>query len=181
MRRPLLFASLLLAFPACGGDSTSTTEDATAGTTDPTTGSGSETGGTDTSGGCPSGELMAKSGDNKMELYGAPCSTDDDCVAILGAGGVCQKDIVSMYLAPGGYCSKECNGGEMDPYVTDAPDCDPNGGVTCIGVNGIFTACAVECQSDEECHRDGYICRVMPVIGADGDAKFCLMPDICTL
>ena len=117
--------------------------------------------------------------DNVMTQWGAACSTDADCVAILGDGAVCQMKSV-IYELPGGYCTKPCVLPDMDTRVVeDAMDCDPNGGIACIGQKGFFERCVTLCTDDMQCGRDGYYCRVMPMIGVEGDPKACLMPDCC--
>ena len=107
---------------------------------------------------------------------GHPCATDDDCIAIVGAGGVCLKDVLAMYDLPGGYCTKSCPLPDFDThYAPDHATC--GAGVHCIGVMGFFEACAVECFDDGECPREGYECRLLPQIGMPGDPMFCLMTD----
>ena len=144
---------------------TSTTADSTTGMVDPL---------------CGSGDPIAGMGTNKMEKWGAPCSVDAECVALLGAGAECYETIAGVYKAPGGYCSKPCTlPNDQTLYVPNAPECGP--GVTCLGVNGIFTACVPPCIGDAQCQRDGYSCKVLPQIGSPGDPKFCLMKDTCVL
>ena len=113
-----------------------------------------------------------------QDMWGAPCNVDADCVPLIGEGAECVKQAV-IYEMPGGYCSKPCTLPDADTrFVLDAEDCDPEGGVACIGQKGIFERCAVVCSDDMQC-RDGFQCRVMPMIGAEGDATTCLMPDCC--
>jgi hypothetical protein len=114
------------------------------------------------------------------QTWGAPCMTDDECVTLLGAGGMCLMQAV-VYELPGGYCSKVCTlTDNMTRVVPDAADCSPDGGVDCIGQSAVnFQQCAVPCTDDSDCTRDGYICRLMPLIGQDGDPKYCLMQDCC--
>ena len=50
-------------------------------------------------------------------------------------------------------------------------------GVTCIGVDGYFEGCVIECTDDSQCPREGYECRTMPQIAETCDPKFCLMTD----
>jgi hypothetical protein len=116
-----------------------------------------------------------------METWGAACMVDADCEAGLGAGAKCVTNILGVFDLPMGYCSRECEVGSTDvTFVLDSPDCDPNGGVACVGIDGQFTACALPCTNDSECGREGYACQIMPLIGAEGDQTFCLMnPTAC--
>ncbi len=180
MRRllPVLSALLLLApfAPGCSGDSGSSTDSDSATTGDTTTEGGESSSGGEEA--CIAGDPVTKSGENKMESFGAPCETAADCEALLGTGAVCYPNILGMYETPGGYCSLECElPDDQSLYELDNASCGV--GNHCLGVNGIFTACAPECTSDEDCWRDGYVCRVLPAIGAENDPKFCLMPDSC--
>ncbi len=118
-----------------------------------------------------------------MDVWGSACTTDQECVARLGAGAICGNSAIIFEL-PGGYCSKPCMIGDdpMDTSITvelDDPECDPAGGVACVGANGIYSRCAVACLGDEQCGRSGYFCRTMPQIAADTDPTFCLMDDCC--
>ena len=140
----------------------------------------------DASGGQPCGtEWADKSGEAEdiMGEYGAPCLQDSDCTPILGDDGVCVTNILGVYDLPGGFCSKYC---ELPDAGTSFEHnnvmCDPNGGVTCVGANGLFTACILECETSDQCGREGYGCRTMPTLAAEGDPKFCLMSptDCCT-
>jgi hypothetical protein len=112
-----------------------------------------------------------------MSNYGAPCEVDGDCVALIGPDARCLKDILMVYALPGGYCSNDCalppDG--MTTHVKNAPDCFLGG--DCVGLDGYFEACALECQCDDDCPRDGYECRRMPTISNEGDPKYCLMTD----
>jgi hypothetical protein len=63
----------------------------------------------------------------------------------------------------------------MTTVVEDAPDCFLGG--DCIGLDGYFESCALECECDEDCPRDGYECRRMPTISGPDDPKYCLMTD----
>ena len=175
MRRllPVLASLLVLApiAPGCGdsgkgtatesttnGDSQSSTDDAT----------GNEsTGGDD---GCDSGAPTDKTGENKMAEFGAPCSVDADCEPILGAGAKCIQNILDLYDAPGGYCTLDCELPDaMTKYELDNAAC--GAGIYCMGANGFFTACVPECTSDEDCWREGYECRLLPQLGAEGDRR----------
>ncbi len=114
-----------------------------------------------------------------METWGAPCTSDAECVALIGEGAVCQTMAV-IYELPGGYCSKPCSlPDDATRVVMDDPQCDPAGGVACIGAKGYFESCAVICTDDMQCNRDGYTCQPMPMISQEGDPSFCLMPECC--
>ena len=188
-RLPALLA-LALALPACSGDdagtataATTTTAGSASATTTTTTTAAETAAETETSGAvdpnCGSGLPTAGAGENLMDKWGTPCTTNAQCESLLGAGAECYSAIAGVYKAPGGYCSKPCTlPDDMTLYVPDAPDCGP--GVTCLGVNGIFTACVPPCTADDQCQRDGYSCKTLPQLGSDGDPKFCLMPDTCT-
>ena len=110
-----------------------------------------------------------------MAKWGHACASDDDCIALLGDDAVCLKDILELYELPGGYCSKPCELPPETAYFPDHPACGP--GATCIGADGYFEACTIECEDDDECPREGYECRLMPTIGQNGDPRFCLMTD----
>jgi len=114
-----------------------------------------------------------------QETWGAACTSDADCVALIGEGGICQFEAVIFGL-PGGYCSKPCVlPDETTRVLEDSPECDPNGGVACIGQKGFYEFCALVCTDDMQCTRDGYDCRQMPLIANPDDPKSCLMPDCC--
>ncbi len=114
-----------------------------------------------------------------METWGAACSTDAECVALIGDGGVCLLEAV-VYELPYGYCTKPCALPDMSTRsVVDDPACDPAGGVACVGQQGAFEYCSPLCTDDAQCNRDGYICRQMPIISMMGDPSLCLMPDCC--
>jgi hypothetical protein len=118
-----------------------------------------------------------------MDTWGAPCDSNDQCVALLGEGAICDDQAVIFEL-PGGFCTKPCTVGD-DPQDTDITfelddlDCDPNGGIACVGANGIYSRCAPPCTGDEQCGREGYFCRQMPQIAAGADPTFCLMDECC--
>jgi hypothetical protein len=118
-----------------------------------------------------------------MDDFGAPCSSDADCVGPLGAGSVCVTEILGVYDLPGGFCSRPCTlPNTSTSFEHDSAQCDPDGGVTCVGAQGLFTSCIRECTSDSQCGREGYGCRLMPTLASTGDPKFCLMNtvDCCT-
>ncbi len=110
--------------------------------------------------------------------WGAPCSEDSECEALLGEGGVCLFEAV-IYELPQGYCSKTCTLPSGSMYSTDDPQCDPNGGVDCIGQAPLFMVCAPQCTDDLQCTRGGYTCRNFPIIANEGDPTYCLMPNCC--
>jgi hypothetical protein len=118
-----------------------------------------------------------------MDDFGAPCMTDSDCEPVLGANGVCVTNILGVYDLPGGFCSRECDLADTSvSFEHDSMQCAPEGGVTCVGAQGLYTSCIRECTSDSQCGREGYACRTMPTLAAEGDPKFCLMNvvDCCT-
>lgn len=115
-----------------------------------------------------------------METWGAACKTNADCVALIGDPEAICDTMAVVYELPGGYCTKPCTLPDMETRaVPDAADCDPNGGVTCLGVKGTFERCGVPCSDDNQCNRGGYECRQMPLISQAEDPSFCLMPDCC--
>ncbi len=174
MTRAFALVTALLLLPGCdgGGDGGSSGESGTAGS-----GGG---------GSCYDAREAEKPAVTMsvQDTWGSACKTNADCVAVLGEGAVCDFSAV-VYELPGGYCTKPCTIGD-DPnnsnltFELDDPECDPNGGVHCIGANGFYTRCAVPCSDDSQCGREGYFCRTMPQIGAETDPKVCLMDDCCT-
>ena len=79
---------------------------------------------------------------------GAACVTPADC----GDGLYCET-------FAGGYCTSDCNEG--------ASEC-PSGS-TCfdIGVdNEPYQICFLDCSSDTDCGRDGYICDAVGAVGS---------------
>jgi hypothetical protein len=115
--------------------------------------------------------------DSIMEVWGAPCTENVDCMPTLGADGVCVENILSVYDLPGGFCTKvECElPDSATSFVHDAVDCDPAGGVTCVGAKDLFSACIIPCSDSNQCGREGYGCRAMPQLASEGDPTFCLM------
>jgi hypothetical protein len=114
-----------------------------------------------------------------MNTWGAACQDDVDCVALLGPGAVCMREAIVFEL-PYGYCSKPCT--LPDPETTlvrNAADCDPEGGVMCVGLQGFFERCVPECTGNEVCGREGYFCRPMPYVAGEGDPEVCLVDDCC--
>lgn len=176
-----LSASLVLL--ACSGDSGEDTETTGTGTASSTGTTAAETDATTTGSAmdmyCKSGAPMPGSGTNLMEKWGAPCTTDQQCVDLIGEGGVCLDNILDIYLLPMGYCAKLCSLPDATTkYVPDDPVCGM--GQTCLGAKDFFEACAVPCTDDAQCQREGYTCQVLPQLGADGEPKFCLMGPNCT-
>ncbi len=114
-----------------------------------------------------------------MDAWSSACTTDAECVERIGAGAVCLFEAV-VYELPGGYCTKPCTLPDMATRVVmDDPACDPNGGVACVGQNPTFMNCAILCTDDQQCNRDGYTCRQMPLVSEATDPSLCLMPDCC--
>jgi hypothetical protein len=111
-----------------------------------------------------------------MQTWGAPCCTDADCVALIGEGAICETRAV-LFELPGGYCTKPCEVPQGMTVVLDAADCGP--GVACVGQDPIYERCILPCTDDQQCDREGYQCRTMPMIAQEGDPTFCLMPDCC--
>lgn len=166
------------ALSGCGDDGSADAE----GTADTTAGEG-EAGET----GANACEQEWKTKDNAsapdtMTKFGTPCTTDADC-SHLGENGECMEDVLGIYELPGGFCSIRCNLPSSDvTFVNDDPQCDPAGGVTCVGAMGLFSACIEPCTEDSNCSREGYGCIRMPTISIPDDPTFCLMnPDECCL
>ncbi len=171
-----VFALAALGFtPACDDSSA-----------DDTTSSGSGSEGDDGSGlACEDEWIEDKMVDPAMDIqdvWGTPCESDADC-AQLGENGECFTDVLGVYSLPGGACSIRCTLPDAGTTVVeDAEECDPNGGIACMGAKDIFSACLPPCTSDSQCSREGYGCIRMPTISAEGDASFCLMnPNACCL
>ena len=163
--------------PATTGEATTdeqttdalTTSPTTDATTQPTTDATTTGANSDSSSG--GGEDM-----NLMKIHGSACATDDDCKALLGADGICQKDILGIYALPGGYCTTYCQlPDQQTTYQTDSAFCTMM--ADCVGLMGFFEACAHECTDNIQCPRAGYECRQMPQISNPGDPKFCLMTE----
>jgi hypothetical protein len=177
MKRLLFLLPVSLLLAACDGSDEGTTDEASEADTM------SETGETGSELACGE-EFVEKDGTTAslMDAWGAACMTDAQCEATaLGAGAVCITNILGVFDLPLGYCTRECTVGTTETtFLLDSPECDPNGGVACVGIDGSFTACAPVCENDSQCGREGYGCTIMPLIGAAGDPKFCLMnADAC--
>jgi hypothetical protein len=176
-----IVAGLVSACP--GTDDDDATSSASNPTTNPTNGetTANETGDTEALM-CPFNapfETTDGAMDPLMETWGAACTSNAECVALIGEGAECME-LAVIYELPGGFCSKPCSLPDTSTtFVEDDPACDPNGGVTCVGQKPLFEYCAVQCTDDAQCNRDGYRCRRMPVISGPNDPTFCLMPDCC--
>lgn len=133
---------------------------------------------------CPGMEIVGETTDGAtdplMETWGAACTTDQDCIDLIGDPEAICDTMAVVYELPGGYCTKPCTLPDAQTrFVENAPECDPNGGVGCFGVMGMFERCGLFCTDDTQCNRNGYICRQMPLIGQAEDPRSCLMPDCC--
>ncbi len=186
LHRTTLACSLLL---ACSGDGNMATTQSTR-TVDPTAdSSGDPSDATAPTGTAPTGTASTTAGPDSdtateattgdaglMGKYGAPCATDADCIAVLGEGGTCLKDILKVYAMPGGYCSTYCALPDQQmTYIPMAADCEL--GADCVGLMGYFEGCALPCTDDSQCPRGGYECRQMPVISNADDPTYCLMTE----
>jgi len=126
------------------------------------------------------GETTDGASDPLMMTWGASCTTDADCVALIGDPAAVCDTMAVIYEMPGGYCTKPCSLPDLETQaVLDDPQCDPAGGVACIGSMGTFERCGIVCTDDMQCNRDGYICRQLPLIAQPDDPRLCLMPDCC--
>lgn len=118
--------------------------------------------------------------DPLMLTWGAACTTDQECVDLIGDPDAFCDQMAVVYELPGGYCTKECSLPDATTtFILDAPDCDPAGGIACIGVMGTFERCGPVCNDDMQCNRPGYECRQMPLIAMEDDPSLCLMPECC--
>ncbi|HEY8430485.1 MAG TPA: hypothetical protein VIL20_19025 [Sandaracinaceae bacterium] len=85
-------------------------------------------------------------------VIGGPCFDDFDCAS----GSFCLRAGF-----PGGTCTTNCR--------TQA-DC--RGGSTCVEhESGV---CLLSCESDEDCGREGYVCRERERRGEVGRASVCV-------
>jgi hypothetical protein len=132
--------------------------------------------------GCAAGVTAGSSPDPIMLTWGAACTTNEDCIDLIGdPAAVCDFEAV-VYELPGGYCTKACTLPDLDTRaVADDPNCSPEGGVTCLGVMGTFERCAIPCTDSQQCNREGYECRQLPLVSNPDTPSFCLMPDCCDL
>jgi len=84
---------------------------------------------------------------------GTACALDDEC----DAGSCLLAEPITNTPYPGGYCTGPCS---------QDVDCSERG--LCVpGFRGRTGSCALRCESDADCGRDGYRCRVV------GDAGRC--------
>lgn len=162
------------------GSTPTTTETPTTPTSDDTAGSSES----DPPSVCPGMEIVGETTDGAtdplMETWGAPCTTNQDCIDLIGDPEAICDTMAVVYELPGGYCTKPCTLPNAETrFVMDAEDCSPDGGVGCFGVLGMFERCGLFCTDDAQCNRNGYICRQMPLIGLPEDPRSCLMPDCC--
>lgn len=83
---------------------------------------------------------------------GGPCRDEFDCAA----GSFCRTgpDL------PGGTCTTNCR---------DDDDCA--GGSACV--EALSGMCLLTCEADEDCEREGYVCREQTRRGASGTTKVC--------
>lgn len=188
---PLALVALSL-LPACPSDDTEDTaaesgpnDDTTAGTSaDTSAGTADESASADGSVmlGCAAGVTAGSSPEPLMVTWGAACTSNEDCIDLIGdPAAVCDFTAV-VYELPGGYCTKPCTLPDPDTRaVADDPNCSPDGGITCLGVMGTFERCAPPCTDSQQCNREGYECRQLPLVSMDGDPSFCLMPECCDL
>jgi len=109
--------------------------------------------------------------------WGSACASDQECVDRLGFdNAICVQNILGVFDLPGGYCSRPCVLPDFE--TTNVPNdaqCDPAGGVSCIGLKDNFEACAIPCNTSDQCGREGYGCARMPIISSDADPSYCLM------
>ena len=184
MRLPPCALVLALFFAGCPADDDSETAAQDSSASEPTTAADSSASGDDHAAlGCAWPEMIDTTDGATAPLqdsWGAACTTDDECVALLGMGAECLT-LAVVFELPGGYCSKPCTLPDADTrFVLDDPTCDPAGGVACVGSTaGMFEHCAKLCTDDTQCNRDGYVCRQMPLIAFPDDPSLCLMPDCC--
>ena len=189
IHRALSLALLAVSLPACpAADDTDDTA-AESGPNDDTTAStaaapAEETASADDSAvlGCAAGVTAGSSPEPIMETWGAACTTNEECIDLIGdPAAVCDFAAV-VYELPGGYCTKPCMLPDLDTrFVLDDPQCSADGGVACLGVMGTFERCAIPCTDSAQCNREGYECRLLPLVGVEGDPNFCLMPDCCDM
>lgn len=180
----LLALSILTACPTEGEDDSGESGNDETSNTTPTAATADETAADDSAElGCAANipfDTTNGATEPLMMTWGAACSTDQECIDLIGdPAAICDTTAV-VYELPGGYCTKPCSLPDLNTTaILDAPDCDPAGGVACIGVMGTFERCGLVCTDDMQCNRPGYECRQMPLIAMEGDPSLCLMPDCC--
>jgi hypothetical protein len=84
---------------------------------------------------------------------GGPCVDELDCAA----GSYCLLGIEY----PGGHCTTNCR-----------QDADCRGGALCVEEEA--GVCLLPCTVDEDCAREGYVCRERVQRGAVGTVGVCL-------
>jgi hypothetical protein len=181
MKRVAWTLALCLTAPLAVGCDSGDSSEADSGASSDTDASEDSSGGDNEALGCAA-EIEHDTTDGATEdrqmTWGAPCTEDSECVALLGTGGVCLNQAV-IYELPQGYCTKTCVLPPDTQYSENDEQCDPNGGVDCIGEAPLLQVCAPQCTDDAQCTRDGYTCRNFPLIAMEGDPTYCLMPDCC--
>lgn len=84
-------------------------------------------------------------------VVGASCAVDADC----GTGQCILRESITGTVYPGGYCTGRC--------VTDS-ECGVRG--LCVpGLLNRIGSCALRCDADSDCPRDGYRCRAPGGVG----------------
>ena len=86
-------------------------------------------------------------------LIGAPCNDEFDCVT----GAFCLR----RSTFPDGMCTTVCG-----------DDADCRGASACVDVEA--GACLLTCERDEDCGREGYVCRAESRLGAVGEVMACV-------
>lgn len=79
-------------------------------------------------------------------VVGSPCATDPDC----GAGRCMVAERITSAPFPDGYCTGRC---VEDSQCGDRGLCAP-------GFLGAAGSCYLRCETDADCGRDGYRCRM---------------------
>ncbi|MFK7985556.1 MAG: hypothetical protein AB8I08_05955 [Sandaracinaceae bacterium] len=86
-------------------------------------------------------------------VIGAPCNDELDCLA----GSFC----IRRGSFPDGMCSTVCD---------DDTDC--RGSTVCVEI--MSGACVLDCETDEDCTREGYVCRPQTRRGVVGEVMGCI-------
>lgn len=84
-------------------------------------------------------------------VVGSPCANDADC----GPGRCMSSENVTSTSYPGGYCTASCS---------EAADCGERG-VCSAWFRGRAGTCYLRCETDEDCEREGYRCRMSATSG----------------